>query len=498
VNRLPELRASLLDAACREHDRASLLDAACREHDRASLLDAACPEHDRASLLDAACPEHERGAAGTPGPTRDSTPLGGLARAATLVGRRRRRGRHGRHRRRSSPLLVAVAGLLVLAAAALAATRLIGSGAPISLPGSSTLSAHTGPGLVAPGSAHLLALATPDPAGGPPWGMRVLKTTRGLGCVQVGRLLDAQIGALGQDGAFSDDGLFHPLPVAAVSAYSMCQLLDGAGHTFVAVSAHGAAASGVVQDCQKTRIPVPANLPAALRIPLERTVVCPPADLRTLYYGLLGPDARSVTYRSLDGTLHTTPTVGTHGAYLIVLSGETRRTAPGSYFGVATSPSSGIVSVQYRDGHRCVIPPANRLGGSHACPLVGEVPLAAATVTGHDVATPVRASVTPLRAGAHLLHLSFVARVAVHGISTGYHALIFLPRSRGCVGWMDTGTTYADATAGQRVSIEIRIPRGCHGPLTGQVTYAQAVGLSLFQSPLAAGPLVGQVRVTIP
>jgi hypothetical protein len=46
---------------------------------------------------------------------------------------------------------------------------------------------------------------------------------------------------------------------------------------------------------------------------------CPRGDLRDVYFGLLGPDARSVSYRGSNGALVTEPTVGADGAYLIVL-----------------------------------------------------------------------------------------------------------------------------------------------------------------------------------
>ena len=57
----------------------------------------------------------------------------------------------------------------------------------------------------------MLALQAPDPQGGLPWGMRVVRTTRGETCVQIARLDGDQLGQLGIDGAFHDDGRFHPL-----------------------------------------------------------------------------------------------------------------------------------------------------------------------------------------------------------------------------------------------------------------------------------------------
>jgi hypothetical protein len=45
-------------------------------------------------------------------------------------------------------------------------------------------------------------------------------TTRGEICVQIGRLDDGQLGQLGIDGAFHDDGRFHPLAPDILPQYS--------------------------------------------------------------------------------------------------------------------------------------------------------------------------------------------------------------------------------------------------------------------------------------
>jgi hypothetical protein len=444
VNRLPELRESLLDAARREHDRAGFA---------------------------------------------DPSPPDPVAPGA----RSHRRSPHGRP---TSLIAGAMMGLLVLAAAGFAATRLIQSGAPVTPRPGFSATPRAGFGVVEPGSAHLTAIATPDPNGGPAWGLRTLRTTRGLGCVEVGRRVGDEIGALGQDDAFADDGRFHPLPDTAITS-GACELLDGAGHTFLAAASHGAAASGVVQDCQKTPTPAPAQLPAAARARLQKTPACPADDLRTLYYGLLGPQARSVTYRSDDGQLVTTPTVGPDGAYLVVRDDHPRQ-GPGTYFTVATSPASGLVSVQYRNGRRCVIPPPNRLGGATPCPLVGEVPLPAPPITSRQVATPVHASVVRSPTIGRVLDLSFVARLPVRDSRSHYAALIRLTPASGCAGRMLGGETSADTSAGRLVTLQIPIPRGCHGSATGNVTYVRTTGLATLPPPLGTGPLVGRVTARIP
>ena len=88
------------------------------------------------------------------------------------------------HRRTSAIVLVA---MLVVTAGALAAGGVIRIGAPAepqqspfyALKGGGARQRHGPPAPV----------STADPAGGAPWGMRVLSTKRGEGCVQVGRLL---------------------------------------------------------------------------------------------------------------------------------------------------------------------------------------------------------------------------------------------------------------------------------------------------------------------
>ena len=76
--------------------------------------------------------------------------------------------------------------------------------------------ATAGEGIPVAGGSRLLPLRAPDPAGGLPWGMRIIHTTRGLICVQIGRVYHNQLGQLGVDGAFHNDGRFHPLPTDAL------------------------------------------------------------------------------------------------------------------------------------------------------------------------------------------------------------------------------------------------------------------------------------------
>ena len=125
--------------------------------------------------------------------------------------------------------LIALGVALVLGGGAFGA-GLIQLGAPAKLPFSLDGNPREGSGALVPGTVRMLPIAAPDPAGGPDWGMRVLSTTRGEGCLQLGRLLDGKLGALGQDGAFGNDGRFHELPVSAAfeSTAAPCSTARGA------------------------------------------------------------------------------------------------------------------------------------------------------------------------------------------------------------------------------------------------------------------------------
>jgi hypothetical protein len=72
-------------------------------------------------------------------------------------------------------------------------------------------------------------------------------------------------------------------------------------------------------QCSVARDYTPSYLKSL--VVLHHVRVCPNSSLRTVIFGLLGPDAVSITY-SLDGHTRTQPTVGPYGAYLMVLPGS--------------------------------------------------------------------------------------------------------------------------------------------------------------------------------
>ena len=198
--------------------------------------------------------------------------------------------------RRVNAGVMAVGLVLSGGAIAVAATGVL-SGSPVKQQG--RLSPNAGMGVPAPGGSRLLALRAADPQGGLAWGMRLVHTTRGETCVQIGRLDDDQLGQLGIDGAFHDDGRFHPLAPDILPEYS-----DSGD---VSCNVAHSIAIGSWPSGDRSAAPSP-----------ELTSFKPTAkDLRLISWGLLGPHAVSITYHTTAG-VRTRPVAPGTGAYLIV------------------------------------------------------------------------------------------------------------------------------------------------------------------------------------
>jgi hypothetical protein len=247
---------------------------------------------------------------------------------------------------RSHGLGIALGALVVSApavAAVGAASGWFSAGTPDRYyPESST----SGLGKSIPGT-RMLPIRVADPDGGPPWGMRLVRTSRGDTCVQVGRVEYGEIGSLGIDYSWANDHKFHPInPNDGVA--DVCGATDTAGQGFVSSSRHGWPASAFTPSdygsgpafgyCQSsspadelrarlTRLPKGSNVRASLVKILKRQEAaaartkvhaCPSGSLRMIFVGLLGRDARSITYKTPSGATETENTVGGVGAYLIV------------------------------------------------------------------------------------------------------------------------------------------------------------------------------------
>ncbi|MGO8905098.1 MAG: hypothetical protein ACLQMH_05665 [Solirubrobacteraceae bacterium] len=251
-------------------------------------------------------------------------------------------------RRASAHVRIAVLVLvLVLATAAitLAASGVILTGSPVGTVRAPIATA--GEGIPVAGGARLLPLRAPDPAGGLPWGMRIIHTTRGLICVQIGRVYHDQLGQLGIDGAFHNDGRFHPLPTDALP-----DVLNAAGW--------------MAGNCSS-----PGDIYAGDSVGLELSAATSPrqgagvpADRREISFGLLGVHAVSITYREGSQT-RTQPVLPGLGAYLIVqrytsgrplgsASETDGRDEPGNYSSPA-GPNGALTAITYSyAGRSCV------------------------------------------------------------------------------------------------------------------------------------------------
>jgi hypothetical protein len=262
--------------------------------------------------------------------------------------------------------VVVVAACLVVSGSALAASGVFQTGAAVA-PEVAPL-ASTDVGAPIPSSVRLLALRVADPDGGPPWGLRTIKTTRGLICVQVGRIVDGRIGVLGRDGAFHDDGRFHPLSVDYLEdGSSNCGTEDAHGNTFLNEEAFGVPVDGLKSG--------EGEVSGGCYRPRASKRQCPPEDLRNISYGLLGPDATSIAYQRADGTEQTMGTVGPDGAYLVIqrhitsgcmrgpaecsshFAGPFRSRGSSGNTGGPTLNAFGVVrAVSYRGGSFCRLP----------------------------------------------------------------------------------------------------------------------------------------------
>jgi hypothetical protein len=257
----------------------------------------------------------------------------------------RARPRRARRRRRAFAGGVALSGLLATAGA-LAATGVLQTGDPVK-PRHVERDPGRGVGVPVGSTARLLPLRVADPAGGPPWGLRLVTTSRGLACLQVGRVVGNELGVLGQDGIAGNDGRFHPLPVATASTpLTPCQIPDGAGRFFVGVDRLTyASGDSTERSCRGRELGNKAR------------TRCPTADERRIGYGLLGPEAASVAF--VDGSK--LDLAGPEGAYLSVRPGKGEESVVSMGGGPAIDVfGSAVTRIDYRDGTFCPEPRSKR------------------------------------------------------------------------------------------------------------------------------------------
>jgi hypothetical protein len=381
--------------------------------------------------------------------------------------RTRRLGRFGRGGRRRgwhrTPLISLALGFGLAGAAF--ASGVIQFGAPAPTARVQLFTApRTGDGALTPGTTRILPVATPDPAGGAPWGMREFATSRGLGCIEVARLVDGKLVAVGQDYAFGDDGRYHELSVASGGAGfgDWCSALDRYHRLYINQTWGEQPASAWQSRCYAPGSPgdhtsdeltVKSGRP---ELPERRVVLppCPPEDERNLYFGLLGPDAESVTY-VLEGRRHTLATSGPEGAYLIVTRSTAGQLLTGVGAGGVVPVDGPITEVHYRDGATCHLTSRSWIGGAYACTPSMQVPVGYVaprnlSYTHAQVETPLQ--VKPIRThnGQYELRLAFKSRVALTNAESGYNFIWYVP---GALHENHGGyRTEADIAAGQTIS----------------------------------------------
>ena len=387
-------------------------------------------------------------------------------------------------------------------------------------------SATSGLGKVLPKDGRLLSIRVPDPAGGPPWGIRLVKTTRGETCIQVGRVVNGQIGALGIDGSWNDDHEFHEIKPNDQLA-DICGATDAAGTGFVNDDIHGAPASVDVPIYNGRGIPSPAS------------------SERMIEVGLLGPDAKSVTYKTPSGQLKTERTAGGVGAYLIVF----RQTAANCHdFGGSSGCGNGgfgdaslhgytsVEKITYKSGKTCSDVPWGR-----SCAPVGWVAPKGPKLTEADVATPITVSTVTARhfcsdepsgeaykgvlepcnhgvpkgywrwedappgstASETLATISFTARAPVTSANSWYQWVVYSPH-HGCKeGGISEGSKLdKNVRVGQRVGWWMVELETCPGTYRGELSYVQNAGVQGAQNTFFFehnGPiLVGRFSFQVP
>jgi len=381
---------------------------------------------------------------------------------------------------RRLPLLAPLAALAAGGTVALAATGVIRIGAPeTSTGGAARTSPTSGYGVVRPNSSELLPLRVQVPGSPLPWGIRISSTSRGLGCVTAGLVYDGQLGSFGSDGTFGDDGRFHPFPPQTATNPLTCAPLDVAGRLFVAIS------EGDVPTSASRFYRCPG---AGRQHPPQPSVLCGGSGARHIYYGLLGPQATAVTYRS-GGSAHTVIPEGPQGAYLITLPAD-----PGDLNGVGSTllPEGGpITSISYRGGVVCNV----RVEPRRRPPVCARPPGYQPVTVPSAAETAVATTVTRERHGAWSIAVSFDAPVVVANAKTAYAIELRLP---GAPRASEIGDTFSDYNRGERIRFTFTgLTRP--GLYTGTVRLTRSsAGIGLFVAQGRGGVLAARFTARVP
>jgi hypothetical protein len=295
--------------------------------------------------------------------------------------------------------------------------------------------------------------------------------------------MDGELGGLGQDGAFGDDGRFHPLSAGADP--SGCGALDADGDTSFNVSLNAVDASGAAGDALGIEA-TGCGRPGA--------AACPRRDLRDVYYGALGRDAQSVSYEDADGRLRTVRTASPYGAYLIVRRSASADAAQGLSIGGGTGPGEVIRKVAFRDGRSCTFPKPGSAVSATPCDLPGVEP-AAPRVTHAQLATRVRAHAYRRGGRYWAISVGFRARAAITTAGQAYAILLRNPNAKD--GLSLIGLTRQDVAAGSVVTKRTAFPASS-GVHTGEVRLVASATPGRYEPSPDDGVLVGRFEVDVP
>lgn len=429
----------------------------------------------------------------------------------------RRLGGHGRW----SGLLVIGLSVVVVLVVLVLALRVAGHRAsssaavPTVLPFGSSLNPSGPTGVIA--SSVQLAAVVPDPEGsGPAWGIKTYRVKGDMTCFQVGREQSGQIGAVGAYGSFGNDGRFHPFTYSDVG-FGTCVPNDAHQHAFDNVAYANAPASASGEPCPTFPGGLPPHLPERVKKQLSNqshAADCEPRNQRLVAFGLLGPDATSVTYRTAHGTA-TTRTHGPDGAYLIVepvnpaICGTQCGYASGGGATAMRLPIGLIAKITYRDAATCYGPPLTHNGLTlqrfNNCRDVGYVAPQHPKITEADVASPVHVQPMPARhycahngtyqpnalwipcdvrvpngysriTGVGLLvYISWIAREPVTNVNDSTYSIQVTNPPR-CGGGSQGNGTQSLIRAGTRITRDINLSRNCAGTYHGTVVYQPSLG----------------------
>lgn len=246
-----------------------------------------------------------------------------------------------RRRARNIPL-VAIVATLGLGGVAFAAVQLLERGDPV--PESPTRDWLRDLGST---DRRVLPMRIPDPAGGLPWGLSVFRSkvparNGFVVCAMFGRAQGNEIGVIGRDDTFGNDGRFHPLSPTSSQSGS-CGGASKEGHLLMGGSARMIPASGYLgdPDARSKGTPI-AGCSTPGEKPTARQSTCPADSMRLLKYGFGGPEAVQVTYANRRIALQQHPAPGTSGAYLFVQRPADTRAG-----------GQMMLTITYRDGTVC-------------------------------------------------------------------------------------------------------------------------------------------------